>query len=243
MTKACWFTICFLAYFSSAMAFQRADIMKLRSDYSDNKKQIAIKQGELKARYLQYTNENDRNELLDASAQYVFENLTENIFPAWYGTEWDFNGNTRVPGEGGIACGSFVVFTLQDVGFKIPSGMYRQPSENIIKNLTTSSNIKRFPNHAPMDKIINWIHQKGEGLYIVGLDIHVGFIIFKNGRITFCHSSYYEPPLKVVNQAVTAESPLTDSNYRVLGKILTKEMMKKWLSGEEFEVIHDYFRR
>ena len=84
---------------------------------------------------------------------------------------------TRTPGEGEIACGTFVVFTLQDMGFQIPTRMAQQPSENIIKNVIGTTTIKRFSNHAPMEDVIAWIQQEGEGIFLVGLDIHVGFII------------------------------------------------------------------
>ena len=164
------------------------------------------------------------------------------MFPAWYGTRWAFNGMTRTPGEGEIACGTFAVFTLQDVGFRIPTRMAAQPSENIIKNLIGNSTVKRFSNHTPMSKVIEWLGERGEGLYLVGLDIHVGFIVYENDTMEFCHASYYDPPRAVVSQEVTEKSPLTDSGYRVVGKLLADDMIKKWLLGEEFQVTYDYFR-
>ena len=103
-------------------------------------------------------------------------------------------------------------------------------------------NIKRFSSSMGMQKITKWIRRQKEGLFIVGLDIHVGFIIFKNGKISICHSSYYDPPLKVVNENIKNHSPLTDSKYRVLGKILDNQMMKKWLNKKFFTLKYDYFR-
>ena len=93
-----------------------------------------------------------------------------------------------------------------------------------------------------MERVLDWIKVTGEGLYIVGLDNHVGFIIYDNKTITFCHSSYY-PPGKVVNQEALSKGPLTDSQYRVVGKILTDAMIEKWLKGTSFPIIYDYFRR
>ena len=73
------------------------------------------------------------------------------------------------------------------------------------------------------------------------MDIHVGFIINQNDNITFCHSSYYDPPRRVVNQGLMEKSPLTDSGYRVIGKILDDQMIEKWISEESFPVTYDYF--
>ncbi len=228
--------------FVDEICTQAINIEKLRSEYSSAKDEISKKQDEFKTRYRQAISGEEKNEIIQESKAYIFEALTERIFPAWYGTEWDFNGTSRTPGKGKIACGTFIVYTLQDAGFKIDSRMAMQPAENIIKNLIDPSDIKRFCNAAPMERILRWIKSKGEGLFIVGLDIHVGFIIYKNDKITFCHSNYYNPPRKVVNQDAMEKSPLTDSKYRVIGKILDDKMMKKWIYGEAFPIIYDYFQ-
>lgn len=211
-------------------------------NYSRIKSSVTNTQRAFKQRYQNCSNDTCRKIVIREAKHYIFSALTDEIFPAWYGTPWAFNGTSRVPRQGSIACGSFVIFTLQDAGFRIPTRMYRQPAEYIIKNLASPANIKRFPNRAPMDKIVKWIQTKGEGLYIVGLDIHVGYIIYKNNKITFCHSSYYNPPQSVVNQALTEESPLTDSNYRVIGKILDDKAVEKWINGKAFTLVYDYFR-
>ncbi len=223
-----------------------SELVTAQSSAEDNygkiKASISRARANFQERFEKCTGDTCKTEIIQEARQYVFNMLTDSIFPAWYGTRWDFNGTTRVPGKGGIACGCFVIFTLQDAGFRIPSKMCQQPSENIIKNLARPGNIKRFSNSTPMDKIEAWIRKKGEGLYIVGLDIHVGFIIYKNDSITFCHSNYYSPPLSVVNQPLTEKSPLTDSQYRVIGKILDDKAIEKWIKGENFTQKYDYFK-
>lgn len=39
--------------------------------------------------------------------------ITQKVFPYWYGTKWDFNGTTEMPQEGSIACGYFVTTTYE----------------------------------------------------------------------------------------------------------------------------------
>jgi len=209
------------------------------SDYPGLVSYITLMRGKFQKKYLQAKDKTKKNMIIQEAHAFISEVLIDRIFPAWLGTPWSFNGTTRVPGEGSIACGTFVVYTLQDAGFNIPSKMARQPSENIIKNLIGSKGIKRFSN-ASMIKVKNWIVENGEGIYIVGLDIHVGFIKYKNAQITFLHSTYH-PPLKVVDQEIMESSPLTDSKYRVFGKILNTEMVKEWLTGKQFTLVYDYF--
>jgi hypothetical protein len=55
-----------------------------------------------------------------------------------------------------IACGAFVVFTLQDTGFAIPSKMANQPAENIIRNLISPSEMKKFWNAAPLTPSVEY---------------------------------------------------------------------------------------
>ncbi len=93
-----------------------------------------------------------------------------------------------------------------------------------------------------MEKILKWIQSQGEGIYIVGMDIHVGFIINKDKNITLCHSNYYNPPRKVVNQNLMDKSPLADSKYRVIGKIFDDQMIGKWINKEFFPLTYDYFK-
>jgi len=237
--------VCLL--FASAIRAQdsRTSLSQNRGsdNYSRIKSSITDARMEFKQRYQDCSNDTCRTHLIGEARNYIFSVLTDKIIPAWYGTPWDFNGISRVPRHGSIACGCFIVFTLQDAGFRIPTRIYQQSAEYIVKNLASPDNIKRFPNRAPMDKIVEWIRAEGRGLYVVGLDFHVGYIIYKNDKITFCHSSYYDPPLCVVNQELTEESPLRDSNYRVIGKVLDDGAVEKWINGEAFTLTYDYFKR
>ncbi|MCB1049349.1 MAG: hypothetical protein H6510_02995 [Acidobacteria bacterium] len=170
----------------------------------------------------------------------VFQQLKNQILPAWCGTAWGFYGTSHWPQQGEIACGVFVVRTLQHAGFVIPDRMAAQPAENIIKNLVSAGPIQRF-SRAPLDRVLEWVAAQGDGLYLVGLDCHVGFLIRFEGKTVFCHANYY-PPQKVVMEPADGPSPLRDSQYRVIGKLLDDEMMRHWLEGRTFTQRYDYFR-
>ena len=153
-------------------------------------------------------------------------------FEAWTGTQWDFNGTSKIPRQGKIACGYFVTTVLQDMGFKIPRIKWAQlASENMIKEMTTD--IKRF-HKAPMSDVVKYIESKGTGLYIVGLDSHVGFIYYQNQKMTFVHSNYYYPKKGVMSEPLIGRNPLNDSKYRVIGKIFDNNMIIKWIEGKPF---------
>lgn len=212
------------------------------SQYSELKVNVETKRMEFKRKYIKTICNGNKELIIIKATKYLLKRLIDDFLPAWLGTPWSFNGRTRTPHVGSIACGFFVVHVLQDLGFKMPSKMARQPSENIIKNLTGRKNIKRFSNTVSLEQLKDWMIKSGEGIYIVGLDIHVGFIIYKKNKITFFHSSYYNPHLKVVEQDLMEKSPLTDSKYRVLGKIFDVGMIKRWLTGDSFPLKYNYYK-
>jgi hypothetical protein len=153
------------------------------------------------------------------------------VLPRWDGTPWEFSGTSRVPGEGSIACGYFVSTTLQEAGLRVERArLAQQPSEDIIKTLAPPEAIARFSN-APIEKFVAAVASRGDGLYVVGLDIHVGFLIVRGGQVFFHHASYVGPA-KVVRERASESSPLVDSKYRVIGKLFTDDsLIDAWLRG------------
>lgn len=161
--------------------------------------------------------------------------LTE-IFPAWDGTPWDFNGISEVPGQGAIACGYFVTTTLRDVGFKLPRiKLAQQPSQTIIRCLCEKKTIRVFYDK-PLDTIVTYLEQNGPGIYIVGLDCHTGFVVHDGTSKAFIHSSYFKPPRAVISEPLDSDNPLTRSKYRMIGKLFGDELVKKWLMQESITV-------
>lgn len=205
---------------------------KEKETYEELKARVCMVQDSLSKAY-QYANKKQKDSLLEVARQFVFETITKDFFPQWLGTPWDFNGCARSPGKGKIACGQFVNAVLSDAGFDIPRNHWAQlASEPVIKIL--SSDLKRFSNK-PIKNVVTYIKGREDGLYIVGLDMHVGYI-YKSGKtMKFVHSSYYDPEKGVVAEELDSENPLKDSKYRVVGKILDDEMMKKWIMKQKYE--------
>lgn len=155
----------------------------------------------------------------------VEQALREDIWPAWYGTPWDFYGTTQTPREGEIACGYFVSTTLEDAGFQVERvKLAQQASKRIVQTFTD-------------EEVTTWgrdreevVSRLGPGIHLVGLDYHVAFLDVREDGTWMCHSSVLEPVSVVCEPAVTAEA--LESNVHVTGPLLTDEVMKKWLAGE-----------
>ncbi len=155
--------------------------------------------------------------------------LTTKIFPYWYGTKWDFNGITQKPNEGTIACGYFVTTTLRDIGLKINRVKLAQcASEEMIKNLVSEDNIIRFSNKS-IEEFVKKLKYKGNGIYVVGLDNHTGFVLINNEDSFFIHSSGIAP-YKVVKDKLTESLLIVKSKYRIVGKLSSdKKLLSNWV--------------
>ena len=205
---------------------------------------IKLKQCEFRKQYINEKLDAGREPIIKECREYVYKLITDKLAPAWIGTTWGFNGTSKTPGKGKISCGVFVTTVLGDAGFHVDRiKMAQQPSEYIIKNMVEEERIKRFSNNS-IKKIRNYIKAVGKGIYIVGLDCHVGFIFYDGkNNLKFCHSSYYNPPFSVVIEEIDGNNPLNDSKYRVIGKILDDEMIIKWMNGKEIRLAYNYFKR
>lgn len=147
--------------------------------------------------------------------------IVDSIIPYWYGTKWNFYGDTQEPQKGSIACGYFVTTVLRDAGLPINRIKLAQAaSEEMIRTVCIRKSIKRY-SHTPMQTFITELLQLENGLYVVGLDFHTGFIYHNNEALYFIHSSYQTPQM-VVKQNAVESYILASSKYRVIGKVNLK---------------------
>lgn len=198
----------------------------MKDTLSVERKRIALKYGS--------THGANKSEVLQKAGQMFVAAVTDSIFPFWYDTDWDFNGTTEVPGQGSIACGYFVTTVLRDAGANINRvKLACCASEEMIKALVPAKDIQRFSN-IPIEDFVKAVRLSGDGVYIVGLDNHTGFIVCLKGNVRFVHSGGGMPS-RVVNQNPVYSKLIARSKYRVLGKLSSSNaFIGKWMTGEKF---------
>jgi len=205
------------------------------STYDQQIAQLAAKRTELAKAYATAATDEERAKVLARAEAAVFDAIVNELIPAWYGTPWEFYGTSQTPGEGAIACGYFVTTILRDAGFQVERvRLAQQASEHIIKTLVGEGRIERY-RYKSSREVAEATAARGEGLYVVGLDCHVGFLAVKDGETRFLHSSYMSP-LCVVNEKAATSMPF-QSDYRVVGKLLDGPMLVAWLEGRAFPTV------
>jgi hypothetical protein len=173
---------------------------------------------------------------VEAEARAVLEQALPAMMRCWLGTPWDFNGTAKGPGEGKIACGYFVATVLKDAGFQVDRyQLAQQPSGNILQTflakesttLTVGQDYQAFATDA---------EKREPGVYIVGLDTHVGFIIVADQSLNFIHSSGSQPWC-VVDENRANAGVLQRSSWRMLGNLTADAgVLKRWLKAEKIVV-------
>ncbi|PIE50058.1 MAG: hypothetical protein CSA38_05125 [Flavobacteriales bacterium] len=146
-----------------------------------------------------------------------FSFINQDIPNYWTGTKWDFNGNTRLPQQGKIACGYFITNTLSDFGLKINRiHLAQEPSSKMIKKLCNRKSIRRFADFNQLKKYLsNGLKQE---IFIIGLDYHTGFIIKDENNFYFLHSNYIQKE-GVVKEKIENSKALHASKSFMIGSL------------------------
>lgn len=214
-----------------------AEVEAINIKYDSLKKAIAAKRRSLANSYSAATSDSAGNIIIKKAREYLLQILTNDLFPLWYGTVWDFDGITETPLKGEIACGYFISTTLKHAGFKLERyKLAQQGATNIVRTLC--SNSMRIGN-SDTDKLFEYVNQQGRGLYIVGLDYHVGFIHKSEEGIFFIHSNYLEPLVVMREKAAESEALRMSDNF-VIGNLLANEsLIEKWLASDFIPTVTD----
>lgn len=179
-----------------------------------------------------------RKDLIALSQKYVYKTMVDTIFPFWYDTPWDYNGITQTPGKGKIACGYFVTTTLRDMGFKLERArLAQQASANIIKSVCGEGKTKVI-GHNDMDALETYLLSQKDGLFIMGLDNHIGFI-HKQGELLYAiHSNGVSGSMKVVKEPIrTCKLMLKSKAYYIAALTANSNTHAKWVRKEKIATV------
>lgn len=169
-----------------------------------------------------------REKNTEAARTYFFGLLHREIPEYWAGTPWDFNGTTRIPRQGQIACGYFITNTLVDLGFAIERVKLAQAASSVlIKAVTTDI---AYPKS--VDELKKYaLARPDESVYIVGLDFHTGYVTRKGSSVYFIHSNYINRA-GVTKELVETSEALKNNKFFMIGSISANEaLLQKWVDG------------
>ncbi len=173
---------------------------------------------------------------IEHEARIILEHQLPAMMRCWLGTKWDFNGTAAKPGEGKIACGYFVSTVLRDAGLDVNRfRLAQQPASLIIETFidrddTTTASRQDYK------VFVDSMADRPTGVYICGLDTHVGFVVNKSDGFRFIHSSGSKP-YEVVDEAPEDAGVLKRSKIRMMGNLTANgDFIRMWLAGKPVKV-------
>jgi hypothetical protein len=169
--------------------------------------------------------------ICDRARQTLITALSDSMFVCWYGTEWDFNGITTTPRSGEIACGYFVTTLIRDAGFKIQRAALAQcASQSMISTLCATADTKIITG-GKVGKVKEHLLSKDDGIFIIGLDTHTGFVVKKGTDLRVVHANYTMASDGVMSEPFDDASVIQYNNYFVIGDFMNSDStMIKWLN-------------
>lgn len=177
----------------------------------------------------------DKQRTLALARELVVATLRDELLPAWNGTAWAMNGITQVPHQGQIACGYFVSTTLLHAGFRVErSKLGQQASELITRSLVTQERIW-VRSDQPIEAFVDTLRRGGDGIYLVGLDNHVGFVIVDGKDTWFHHAGPGDEGVR--REPARTASFLSTSRYREAAKLFDDALLEKWLRGTSIPTV------
>lgn len=176
-------------------------------------------------------------EEVEKEARVILESFLPDMMRCWLGTSYDFNGIAEKPGGGGIACGYFVSTILRDAGFRVNRyKLAQQPSGNIMRSFVGKEGCELRVG-VNYEEYVDWLEEKDQGIYLMGLDSHVGFVVNVGDGMRFLHSSGIDAA-GVVDEGRGDAQSIRWSKWRMLGKFSGDQgVIRTWLKGEEVKVV------
>lgn len=174
----------------------------------------------------------------DSKKKEVFENyLLNDLIPHWYKTKWDFNGYTDIPNQGVVACGYFVSTVLKHAGCNLNRYTIAQQNPlNEAKTYALRDSVEIFNVDSRQLQTI-FIQNNVEGVYFVGLDFHVGFLLFRDKELYFIHSNYINSEGVKIEKTIYSEAFNAASSYRISKISTNPKFIDYWMKSKEIITI------
>jgi hypothetical protein len=148
----------------------------------------------------------------------------------WIGTRWGLGlPQIERPGDGRVNCGTFVGRLLVDAGFQVNvRALQMMASALIARTFAPPARMRRF-SRVPLPDFIATVLRMQPGLFVIGLDQHVGLLVNLGGEagLRFVHASYLTET--VVDEPAAQALLIRSSRYRVVGKMLGRRNLEQWL--------------
>ncbi len=217
-------------------------------DYAAIEARVAAGRVALKKRLAAADDDAARAKVLADARGFFIDAVVDDIMPPWMGTPWGLGSNSTATRphqqDMTVGCSYFVTSVLQSAGVKLDDRykFAQAPALDIQKSLAPGKGAVHRYLSIPPAELAEHIAALGDGLYLIGLANHVGFVVVRGGKVRFVHASY-------TGQQVVSNEPLADAvaiaqsqdkGYFVSPLVVRAAgvndwLVEKWLAGATVE--------
>ncbi len=207
---------------------------KVSGNYNGTVKHIENERRKLVREFQKAGTPSAQRAVIEKAKAFFLESIVQEILPEWYGTPWDFYGHTPTPKKGKIACGYLVSTALEHMGVNVNRyHLAQQWPINMARTFAPEHKIQRYYQKSAVEQAVR---NQGYGIYLLGMDNHVGFVKYDQWGIQFIHSDYVNKR-GVVAETIQHSVAMNHSrNFYIVPISNDDQMMKAWLSKRHFKV-------
>jgi hypothetical protein len=230
-----------LALVGLAEAEVRRSKWKLVDKFPTVLSEIRSQQAEFRMKWKQAGAEEDRERIRERARKFVVKAITRRIFPPWMGTPWHMgeDDDATLPHQKGkrISCSMFVTAVLQNAGLQLDNRKRWADSRALYIQRSLApdpGDLHRFFSIPPRE-LAQKLRKLEDGLYLIGLNCHVGFIVIQNKKVRFVHSNYTDPEEGVVDERLEESEAIKNSQpvgYWVTPVFQDDRLIELWLEGK-----------
>lgn len=166
--------------------------------------------------------------------------MREVVLPAWLGMPWGLGPTSTPlrPHQAGtvIACGYFVSSTLENLGLRLDTRFRfaQAPALHAQRSLAPAPDDLHVFFSIPGEELAQKIAALGEGLYIIGLNNHIGYVDVRDEQVRIIHASYTDRQVVIDEPLATAEviANSRKAGYFVTPVLQDDRLIERWLRGQ-----------
>ena len=211
--------------------------------------EIRSRQLEFRKKWEQAKTEEDKERIRTEAREFVVKMILKNIFPPWMGTPWHMgeDDDASMPHQEGkrISCSMFVTAVLQNAGLQLDNRKRWADSRALYIQRSLApeqKDVHRYFSITPQE-LAQRLKQLKTGLYLIGLNCHVGFVVINKKDVRFVHSNYVDPQEGVVDESLAESQAILNSQpigYWVTPIFQDHRLIEFWLENRPVPIRRDF---
>jgi hypothetical protein len=165
------------------------------------------------------------------------------------GTPWHMgeDDDATMPQQEGkrISCSMFVTAVLMNAGLQLDNRKNWADSRALYIQRSLAPEPKDVHRYfsIPPRELAEKLGKLEDGLYLIGLNCHVGFVVIQDSEVRFVHSNYVDPEEGVVDEPLAESQAILNSQpvgYWITPVFQDDRLIEFWLEGRPVPINREF---